>query len=55
MADSRKPEAGKMAEKKPYQSPKLSRYGAVKQVTAGGSGVLPEGGQGMSMNRMKFP
>jgi hypothetical protein len=40
--------------KKPYSSPVLSRYGLLKELTAGGSGATQEMGM-MDMDMVMFP
>ncbi len=39
--------------KKSYQSPSLTRYGSVRELTMGGAGSKQEGGMGS--NPVKFP
>ena len=55
--DKCKPQHQQEKGKKPYSSPVLSRYGLIKDLTAGGSGNMQEmGGSMMGMgNAARFP
>ena len=54
--DKCKPQQREEKGKKPYSSPVLSRYGLIKDLTTGGSGIMQEMGIMMGdANMNRFP
>ena len=55
-SEANEPQRPEESGKKPYSSPVLSRYGLIKDLTTGGSGINGEMGMGMGMgNDARFP